>query len=263
MEVIIKNDATTLSAYAARLIRELIRRKPDATLGLATGGTPLLLYRELIRLHREEGLDFSFVSTFNLDEYLGLAPDHPASYHQYMRENFFNHVNVPPANIHIPSGQIQGDEIPEYCRRYEEEIQRAGGIDLQILGIGSDGHIGFNEPSSALTSRTRIKTLSPRTRQDNAPFFAGPGEVPHHVITMGVGTIMEAHHIVLLAFGEKKARAVAETVEGPISALCPSTILQMHPNATLLIDEPAAGKLQRSEYYRWVFDHKPGWQRVL
>ncbi|HEY5753675.1 MAG TPA: glucosamine-6-phosphate deaminase [Chthoniobacterales bacterium] len=262
MEVIIQSDASTISLYVARLIRDLVRRKPNATLGLATGSTPLLLYRELIRLHREEKLDFGSVTTFNLDEYLGLASDHPASYNHFMRENLFKHINVAPANIHIPDGQIEGAEVLDYCRRYEEEIRDAGGIDLQILGIGSDGHIGFNEPTSALTSRTRIKTLTERTLQDNAPFFARPDEIPHHVITMGVGTIMEARHIVLLAFGERKARAVAETIEGPISALFPSTILQMHPQATLLLDKAAASKLQRRDYYRWVFDHKPEWQQI-
>lgn len=258
MEVIIQPDSQTASALGARHIASLIRRKPSAVLGLATGSTPLPLYRELIRLHREEDLDFSSVRTFNLDEYLGLAPDHPASYRHFMRENLFQYINVPEANIHIPDGLAS--DVPRTCRLYEEEIAAAGGIDLQILGIGGDGHIGFNEPSSSLASRTRIKTLTARTRGDNARFFASPEAVPHHVITMGIGAIMETRTVLLLAFGTSKAQAVAAAVEGPVTASVPASILQMHPEATALLDEPAATMLVRGEYYRWVYAHKPAWQ---
>jgi glucosamine-6-phosphate deaminase len=162
--------------------------------------------------------------------------------------------------IHIPDGMTPN--VPAFCRKYEDDIRAAGGIDLQVLGIGSDGHIGFNEPSSSLASRTRIKTLTAQTRRDNAPFFATPEDVPFHVITMGVGTIMDAREVVLLAFGERKAKAVAEAVEGPITAMNPASILQMHPVAKCIIDEPAAARLTRLDYYRWVYQHKPGWQKV-
>jgi glucosamine-6-phosphate deaminase len=176
-----------------------------------------------------------------------------------MRDHFFDHVNVPEDGIHIPDGLAA--EIPSYCREYEERIRSAGGIDIQILGIGADGHIGFNEPTSSLASRTRIKTLSEKTRRDNAVHFGGLEDVPHHVITMGVGTIMESHMCILLAFGEKKADAVAKTVEGPVTALVPASILQMHPNAKIFLDDAAASRLDRSDYYRWVYDHKPDWQQ--
>lgn len=260
MEVIIHPDAESASIYAARLIAHLLIKKPRAVLGLATGSTPLLLYRELIRKHREERLDFSGVTTFNLDEYAGLEPTHPASYNHYMWENLFRHININPQHVNIPDGMTR--DVPQTCLEYEEKIRAAGGIDLQIVGIGSDGHIGFNEPSSSLSSRTRMKTLTQRTREDNAPFFPSPDDVPHHVITMGVGTIMESRHVVLLAFGEKKADAIAGAVEGPVTAMLPASILQMHPQATILIDEAAASKLRRRDYYDWVFKNKPAWQKI-
>jgi glucosamine-6-phosphate deaminase len=262
MEIIIQSDAEAASKLCARYIARLVRRKPNAVLGLATGSTPLRLYAELIRLHREEGLDFSQVRTFNLDEYVGLGPDHPASYAYFMRKNLFDHINVPPGNVHIPSGTVPGEETEAYCERYEEEIRRAGGIDLQVLGIGGDGHIGFNEPASSLASRTRIKTLTARTRADNAPFFDSPDQVPHHVLTMGIGTILDAREAILLAFGEGKAAAVAASVEGPVSASVPASSLQLHCHARFLLDEASASRLTRQEYYRWVFDHKPAWQAV-
>jgi glucosamine-6-phosphate deaminase len=260
MEVIIQPDASTASVLAARRVAALVRRKPDAVLGLATGSSPLALYAELIRLHRLEGLDFSQVTTFNLDEYVGLRPSHPSSYNHFMAENLFRHINVNPERIFIPSGQVEGPDIEEYCARYEAEIRRAGGIDLQILGIGGDGHIGFNEPGSSLASRTRIKTLTERTRADNAAFFSPPDEVPFHVITMGVGTIMEAREICLLGFGAGKAGALAGAVEGPVTASLPASILQMHPVVKVFTDEAAASRLARMEYYRWVFAQKPVWQ---
>ena len=260
MEIIITPDPASASKEAARFIAALLRKKPGAVLGLATGGTPLLLYRELIRMHREEGLDFSRCTTFNLDEYVGLGPEHPASYRRFMQEHLFAALNIPPERIRIPDGLAV--DIPAHCAAYEQAIVEAGGIDAQILGLGADGHIGFNEPTSSLGSRTRLKTLTERTREDNARFFASPGEeVPHHVITMGIGTILEARSLVLLAFGEAKAEAVAALAEGPITALVPASALQMHPVVKVLLDEPAASRLKRRDYYRQVFAHKPAWQR--
>lgn len=259
MEIIIQPTAEEASIVAARIVAQLVRRKPDAVLGLATGSTPLGTYAELVRMHREEALDFSRVTTFNLDEYVGLAADHPQSYRAFMREHLFRHINVPPERIHIPNGLAA--DVPAECAAYEEAIRAAGGIDLQILGIGSDGHIGFNEPTSSLASRTRIKTLTARTRSDNARFFGSAEAVPFHVITMGVGSIMDARQVLLLAFGEGKARALADAVEGPITAMNPASILQMHPVAKSLIDEGAARELRRTEYYQWVYSNKPEWQR--
>jgi len=259
MEIIIQKDPQSASNIAARCIRDLIKKKPTAVLGLATGSTPLLLYKELIRLHKEEKIDFSSARTFNLDEYVGLDPQHASSYHSFMRRELFDHINIKSANIHIPDGKTKN--IPEYCVAYEQAIKDSGGIDLQILGIGSDGHIGFNEPTSSLASRTRIKTLTKQTREDNAAFFDSKNPIPHHVITMGIGTIMESRACLLLAFGEKKAAAVAQAAEGALSAMVPASILQMHPHVKFIIDEAAASKLKRIEYYSYVFNHKPDWQQ--
>src|ERR1017187_437359 len=256
MEIIIQPTPEAASAIAARMVAWLLHEKPDAVLGLATGSTPLLFYRELTRMKQ----DWSRVTTFNLDEYVGLAPDHPASYHHFMWEYLFRHVNIAESNIHIPDG-LAGD-IPGFCLRYEQQIRASGGIDWQLLGIGTDGHLGFTEPTSSLASRTRIKTLTQQTRSDNARFFGGETAVPHHVITMGIGTIMEARQVVLLAFGADKARAIAEAVEGPISAMNPASILQLHPVAKIVLDEPAAGQLRKADYYRWVYDNKPNWQKA-
>ena len=259
MEIIIAPDSASASKEAARLLAALIRKKRKAVLGLATGGTPIPLYRDLIRMHREEGLDFSGCTTFNLDEYVGLDAGHSASYRRFMQDNLFSAINVPADRIHIPDGLTT--DIPAYCDAYEKAIKAAGGVDAQILGIGSDGHVGFNEPTSSLASRTRIKTLTERTREDNARFFSAPEEVPHHVITMGIGTIMDARCLVMLAFGESKADAVAAMVEGPIAAMVPASVLQLHPVVKVFIDESAASKLKRRDYYRHVFEQKPMWQR--
>lgn len=259
MEVIIQPDPESASLIGAHIVARVIREKRDAVLGLATGSTPLLLFRHLIRMHREEGLDFSRVTTFNLDEYVGLAPDHPSSYHDFMWKNFFEHINIAAKRVHIPDGMAR--DIPAFCRRYEEQIRAAGGVDLQILGIGTDGHVGFNEPTSSLASRTRIKTLTAETRRDNAVYFGDESKVPYHVITMGVGTIMESRMCVLFAFGEKKADTVARMVEGPVTAMIPASVLQLHPAARVLLDEGAAAKLTKADYFRWVYDHKPDWQR--
>jgi glucosamine-6-phosphate deaminase len=256
MEIIIQPTAEAATKIAARLMARTIREKPTAVLGLATGGTMEPLYRELAAMK----LDWSKLATFNLDEYIGISPLHPQSYHSFMCEKLFSKVNINIGNVHIPDGLAK--DVPAACRHYEEKISAAGGIDLQLLGIGTDGHIGFNEPSSSLASRTRIKTLTAQTRRDNAAFFGGPDAVPFHVITMGVGTIMDARQVLLLAFGGKKADAIAAAVEGPITAMNPASILQMHPVAKCIIDEAAATRLTRTEYYRWVYDQKPAWQKL-
>lgn len=260
MEVIIKPDPAAVSKEAAGIFRRQLAVKPHSVLGLATGGTPLGLYRALSTMYADGLIDFSHATTFNLDEYVGLGPDHPQSYRFYMWENFFQHVNIDLKRTHVPDGLAPS--IPQHCERYEETIKNAGGIDLQLLGIGADGHIGFNEPGSALGSRTRIKTLTRQTIADNARFFGSEDSVPHHVITMGVGTILDAHHCLVLATGKNKAGAVAAMVEGPITAMVPASALQFHRKCTLIIDEDAAAKLVRRDYYSWVYDHKPEWQRV-
>lgn len=260
MEIIIKGTVAEAQLEAARIIARQVREKPDSILGLATGSTPIGVYEALARMHTAEGLDFSGIGTFNLDEYVGLPGGHAQSYREFMRQHLFSKVNISEGNIHFPDGLAR--DIPRHCAEYEMSIQRAGGIDLQLLGIGSDGHIGFNEPSSSLASRTRIKTLTPRTVKDNARFFGSADEVPRHVITMGVGTIMDARACLLLATGGSKADAVAGMAEGPITADLPASVLQMHPVCKLVVDEAAAGKLRRADYYRWVYDNKPAWQRA-
>jgi glucosamine-6-phosphate deaminase len=259
MEVIIKPDSASGCILAAKMVARLVKTKPDCVLGLATGSTPMPMYRELVRMHKEEGLDFSRVKTFNLDEYVGLPPDHPQSYHNFMNVNFFNHVNVAQANIHIPDGMARN--IPAHCVQYEERIREVGGIDLQVLGLGLDGHIGFNEPTSALSSRTRIKTLTPKTVEENAKNFKDSTQVPRHVITMGVGTIQDARQCLMMAFGERKAGVVAKMVEGPITAMIPASALQLHRNAIAIIDEQAARGLTMSDYFRTVYANKPAWQK--
>jgi glucosamine-6-phosphate deaminase len=259
MEIIIQPDSRKASLIAARIVARVVREKTRPVLGFATGNSPLQVYKDLIRMHREEGLDFSRVTTFNLDEYVGLAADHPSSFHAFMEQHLFGHINIPEENVHIPDGMT--NDIPAFCRRYEEDIKAAGGIDVQILGIGTDGHIGFNEPSSSLASRTRIKTLTDQTRKDNAVFFGGEENVPFHCITMGVGTIMDSRMCLLLAFGKKKARAIAATCEGPITAMVPGSVLQMHPHAIIIIDREAASELKKVDYYEWVYSHKPDWQK--
>ncbi len=242
MLVIIKENYDEMSKEAAKQVAALVRKKPDCVIGFATGSTPLGLYKELIRMHKEEGLDFSKITTFNLDEYVGLPPEHPQSYHYFMWENLFRHINVNPSNVYIPMGMA--DDIDAFCEWYENKIKEVGGIDLQILGIGANGHIAFNEPGSSLGSRTRIKTLTEKTRQDNARFFSSMEEVPKYAITMGVGTIMEARRLLLLASGTSKAEAIRATVEGPIMAKYPATIVQLHRYATVIIDKDAASKLE-------------------
>ena len=254
MEIIIAKDYEEMSSFAADVIERQLLRKPSTILGLATGSTPVGLYRELVRRHQEAGLDFSKTVTFNLDEYLDLPPNHPQSYRYFMDENFFKHVNIDPKDIHVPYGHAE--EIDAFCEWYEAEIQRVGGIDIQVLGIGADGHIAFNEPGSSLGSRTRLKTLTKQTIDDNSRFFENDEEVPRFAITMGVGTIMEAREILLLANGAKKAEIVAQALEGPVTAQVTASVLQMHRHVTVVLDAESGAALQRADYYRWVFEEK-------
>lgn len=327
MQVIIKDTYEEMSTEAAEIIRDAIHLKPNLVLGLATGSTPVGTYRELIRMHKAGELDFSKVVTFNLDEYVGLPSTHDQSYYYFMHENLFDHVNIGTANVYVPSGVAK--DFDRYCQWYEEEIAKAGGIDLQVLGIGSDGHIGFDEPGSSLASRTMIVTLTEETIIDNSRFFErvflfnidlsfqsdlddltiseglqqefenrkislsenprvsieetetdrrwwvidrkylimvmkGDNDlnlyeldVPRFAITMGVGTIMEAKHCLLLANGEKKADPVAALVEGPITSQVTASALQMHPHATVIVDSSAASKLKRADYYKWTYENRP------
>ena len=255
MEVIVKHTYEEMSRAAAMEIANVLNAKPNAVLGMATGSTPLGVYQELVKMHKRGELDFSHVTTFNLDEYVGLPITHTQSYHHFMHENFFRHVNIPAQNIHIPSGTT--NNYRAFCDWYEKRIVEAGGIDLQILGIGSDGHIAFNEPGSSLSSRTRLKTLAKQTIDDNARFFNDRSEVPIYAITMGVGTILEARHLVLLASGKNKADAVAQMVEGPVTAMITASALQLHPTARVYLDDDAASKLKMREYYEWIQEKKP------
>lgn len=250
MRVIILPDAEAVSRRSADFVADLVRQKPHCVLGLATGGTPLGTYQELIRRHREEQLDFSQVTTFNLDEYVGLAPAHPQSYRHFMQENLFNHINVDVNRTHVPDGRAL--DFDNFCRLYEQRIVESGGIDLQILGIGTDGHIAFNEPGSSLGSRTRLKSLTSETIRDNARFFGSEAAVPRLAVTMGVGTILESRRCVLIAIGAGKATAIRETVEGPITSQITASALQLHRDAIVIVDEAAAGLLARRDYYNEV-----------
>ena len=232
-----------LAGEVAELIRSRAAGGRSAVLGLATGNTPLPFYRELIRLHREENLSFAHVVTFNLDEYLGLERDHPESYWTFMHRNLFDHLDLLPENINLPSGTVAETEVDAHCAAYEQAIVDAGGLDFQLLGIGRTGHIGFNEPGSPQDSRTRRIHLDPVTREDAAPAFGGLEHVPTHAITMGCGTILEARRIALLAWGEKKSAIVKEAIEGPITDQVSASFLQEHPNATYYLDRGAASQL--------------------
>ncbi|MEK6247456.1 MAG: glucosamine-6-phosphate deaminase [Planctomycetales bacterium] len=256
MEVIVKPTYKDMSAAAAQEVVALLNAKPDAVLGLATGSTPLGLYQELVRLHKEEGLDFSQVRTFNLDEYVGLSVKDPQSYYHFMHEHLFQHINIPSHNIYIPSGTTGNYQA--FCQWYEDQIDAHGGIDLQVLGIGSDGHIAFNEPTSSLGSRTRLKTLAKSTIDDNARFFDRREDVPIYAITMGVGTILDARDIIMLASGKNKATAIARTVEGPVTSMITASALQLHPMTRVYMDVDAASELEMREYYDWIQEMMPG-----
>ncbi|MDA4893568.1 MULTISPECIES: glucosamine-6-phosphate deaminase [Microbacterium] len=257
-EVVIVESKERAGALVADEIAELIVSRPDAVLGLATGSTPLPVY-EALRA-RLASVDVSRVRGFALDEYVGLDPAHPESYRSVITREVVEPLGLDPALVHVPNGAEDG--IAHAGPDYEARIAEAGGIDLQLLGIGTDGHIGFNEPGSSFASRTRVKTLTEQTREDNARFFDSLDDVPMHCITQGLGTILEARHLVLLAFGEGKAQAVADAVEGPLSAFLPGSAIQLHPHATVVVDEAAASKLKLADYYRWTFAHKPAWQGI-
>jgi glucosamine-6-phosphate deaminase len=257
VEVIIRPDAQSAAALVARLIAKELSANPHLVLGLATGRTMESVYDRLVRMHRDEQLDFSLCRTFNLDEYVGLPPDHPASYRYYMNRHLFARVNIDPRNTHLPDGTAA--DLDAECHRYEHDIQRFGGIDLQLLGLGRAGHIGFNEPLSALRSRTRVKALTPTTIEQNASLFGATDQVPRRAITMGVGTILECRRCLLLATGAEKAGIIARAVEGPITSMISATALQLHTRCTVVVDEAAARHLEGAEYYRWLFAHEPEW----
>lgn len=253
MLVVLKESPTEVGQEAARIVSGAVRANPSIVLGLATGSTPLGMYEELVSLHRAGGLDFSKATSFNLDEYLGLAPEHPQSFHHFMHSNFFSRVNFSPEKIHIPSGAMRKD-FSAYCESYEAAIKNAGGIELQILGIGRNGHIGFNEPNSSLASRTRLKELTHETIEDNRRFFPSGAEIPECAITMGIGTILAARRILILATGKSKAAAVAKAIEGPISSSVSASALQLHPDVIFIIDEDASYALTQRDYYRRVLE---------
>jgi len=250
MRVIIRKTYEEMSAAAALLVRSRMEKKPDFVLGLATGSSPVGMYRELVRMHREEGLSFKRMRTFNLDEYYGLGPDHEQSYRCFMNVNLFDHIDVDKANTHVPDGRAKDPE--EFCAWYEEQMKAAGGVDLQVLGIGSDGHIGFNEPGSSFASRTRLVALDEVTITDNARFFEKKEDVPTSAISMGVGTILEAKELLFVVNGAKKASIIAAAMEGPLTSLVSASALQLHPRVTVFLDEAAAGALSRKEYYTFA-----------
>ncbi|WP_019137656.1 glucosamine-6-phosphate deaminase [Cellulomonas massiliensis] len=258
MEVVIA-PAEELAGVAAQAVAGLLRSMPDAVLGLATGSSPLKVYDELVRLHEQEGLSFARARAFMLDEYVGLPAEHPQRYRNVIQTELVGRVDFAADAVRGPDGLA--DDITAACAEYEAAIAEAGGVDLQILGIGTDGHVAFNEPGSSLASRTRIKTLTAQTRQDNARFFDDDVDaVPRHVLTQGLATIMSARHLVLVATGRQKAEAVHQLVEGPVSAMWPGTVLQHHPHVTVLVDDAAASRLQLADYYRETYASKPGWQ---
>ena len=261
MEVIIKQDAKEIAGVVADAIGSLLTGKPNPVLGLATGSSPLAIYDELAARCDAGTISFKHARGFTLDEYVGLPADHPERYRTVIDTEFASRVDIDPAAVQGPDGLAE--DIPAACAAYEKAIKEAGGVDLQILGIGTDGHIGFNEPGSSFASRTRIKTLTRQTRIDNARFFDDNLDaVPTHCLTQGLGTILEARHVVLVATGSGKAEAVHHLVEGSVSALWPGTILQHHPHATVLLDPAAASRLQLADYYRETYASKPAWQGI-
>jgi glucosamine-6-phosphate deaminase len=252
-EIVLVETREQAGARVADEIVELIRRKPDAVLGLATGSTPLPVYAALAAAVPRSGVDVSRVRGFALDEYVGLPAGHPQSYHSVITREVVEPLGLAPERIHVPNGSR--DTIATAGDDYEAAILAAGGVDIQILGIGTDGHIGFNEPASSLASTTRVKTLTQQTREDNARFFDSIDDVPIHCITQGLGTILRARHLVLLAFGAAKAEAIARAIEGPLSAMTPASVIQLHPRVTVFVDEEAASRLEGIEYYRYAQEH--------
>ncbi|MFI1092735.1 glucosamine-6-phosphate deaminase [Streptomyces sp. NPDC020917] len=259
MEVVIVPDATAGGELIAEAMAALLRRKPDALLGVATGSTPVPIYQALAAKVASGAVDASRARVCQLDEYVGLPGGHPESYRSVVLRQVVEPLGLSTDSFMGPDGTAE--DLVGACQAYDRALAEAGGVDIQLLGIGTDGHIGFNEPCSSLASRTRIKTLTEQTRLDNARFFDGDiDQVPHHVITQGIGTILEARHLVLLATGEGKAEAVAQTVEGPVAAVVPASALQLHPHATVVVDEAAASKLKLAPYFRATYAAKPAWQ---
>jgi len=259
MEVVIVPTADDAARVVAGVVIRLVTARP-AVLGLATGSSPLGTYRRIVDEHRAGRVSFAACDAVLLDEYVGLAPDHPETYRAVIRRDFTDHIDLAPERLHGPD--VWAADLPAACARYDGLLAGLGGVDLQLLGIGADGHVGFNEPGSSLRSRTRVKTLTKATRTDNARFFASADEVPRHVLTQGLVTISDARHLVLLAIGERKAVPVARAVEGPITASCPASVIQLHPHATVVLDEAAAGELELADYYREAYAGKPSWQAL-
>jgi glucosamine-6-phosphate deaminase len=259
-EIVIVESERDAGELVAASILKLIASKADAVLGLATGSTPVPVYRALARRVAAERIDVSQVQGFALDEYVGLRDGHPESYRAIIARDVIEPLGFDRERIHVPNGSIDG--IQHAGEDYETAINAAGGVDMQLLGIGGDGHIGFNEPSSSFASLTRVKTLTERTRRDNARFFASIDDVPAHCITQGLGTILRAKHLVLLAYGAQKAQSIAAAVEGPLTASMPASAIQLHPHVTVVVDEEAAGEFANGDYYRYVWNNKPDWQEI-
>jgi glucosamine-6-phosphate deaminase len=256
MEIVPLPDAAAVASTAAAVIERQVRSRPDTVLGVATGASPMPTYRELVRGRTERGVDYGGVRVFLLDEYVGLPAGHPQSYRATIARELTDDLCIPGERVHGPDPDL----LPGAGEIYEQQIADAGGIDLQILGIGTDGHLAFNEPGSSLTSRTRLKTLTETTRRDNARYFHGADSVPRHVLTQGLGTICAARHLLLIATGAAKAAAVAAAVEGPLGASCPASVLQLHSHVTVLLDPAAAAGLARLDHYAEVLAAKPEWQ---
>lgn len=258
MEVIIRKTEADAYQLVADLIGGALAANPALVLGLATGRTMEGVYARLVNKYQAGEISFSKTTTFNLDEYIGLAPENPNSYRSYMNQHLFDRINIPIENTHLPNGAAR--DLDRECEAYEARIAAAGGIDLQLLGIGSTGHIGFNEPLSALRSRTRCKALTPGTIAQNSPLFDNPADMPRRAITMGVGTILDSRRCIMLVTGAAKADIVSKAVEGPITSMISATALQLHPKCTVVVDEAAAAKLENRGYYDWIFQNEPEWE---
>jgi glucosamine-6-phosphate deaminase len=254
MEVIIKKDYDDVCAEAAGIIQEAWTQENALVIGFATGNTPLGLYKKLVEVYNQGGIDFASVRAFNLDEYVGLEESHPQSFAHYMDHHLFRQVNIKKENIFRLGGRPA--DIEAHCRAYERQIRDVGGIDIQILGIGKNGHIAFNEPGSSLASRTRLKILTPETVKANRPYFQDESEVPRFCLTMGIGTILETKSVLLLASGKEKAEIVARAAEGPVTASVPASALQLHARAKFIVDEAAASELAKKDYYVWAYENK-------
>ena len=261
MEVVIMPSPERAADIVAGVIADVLRSCSTPVLGLAAGSSPLGAYQRLVELHRDGQLSAAHASAVLLDEYVGLPPEHPNAYRSFIRRQFVDHIDLPTSRLFSPD--VGAGDLKEACACYDRLLADLGGVDVQLLGIGRDGHIGFNEPGSSLASRTRLKALTRATREDNARFFGDDAQdVPRHVVTQGIGTILEARHLVLIACGTAKAEPVARAVEGPVSAMCPASVLQFHPHTTVVIDEAAAVDLRLADDYREAYQHKPSWQRL-